>query len=46
MVLTVNGLYGAKTAQVVAEYWRKKGWSKETEIWGVGKGTIKALGKE
>jgi len=44
--LTVDGVYGAKTARVVAEYWRKRGWGKqESEVWGVGKGTVKALQK-
>ena len=43
--LTVDGVYGAKTARVVAEYWRKKNWSKETEVWSVGKNTVKALQK-
>lgn len=44
--LTVDGVYGAKTARAVAEYWCKRGWSKENEVWGVGKGTVKALQKE
>ncbi len=44
--LTVDGVYGAKTARAVAAYWRKRGWgNQEHEIWSVGKGTIKALGK-
>ncbi len=41
--LAVDGIYGTKTARTVAEYWRKRGWSKEAEVWGVGKGTVKAL---
>lgn len=44
--LTVDGVYGVKTARAVAAYWRKKGWSKEIEVWSVGKGTIKALQRE
>ena len=43
--LAVDGVYGAKTARTVAEYWRKRGWSKELEVWSVGKGTVKALQK-
>ncbi len=44
-VLTVDGVYGGKTAQAAAAYWRKKGWTKNEEIWGVGASTIKALQK-
>jgi hypothetical protein len=44
--LTVDGVYGAKTARVVAEYWKKKGWSKESEVWSIGKGTVQALQKK
>lgn len=43
--LTVDGVYGTKTAQAAGAYWRKKGWTRENEIWGVGKNTLKALGK-
>ncbi len=44
--LDVDGVYGVKTARAVAEYWQRKGWSKEAEVWSVGKGTIKALQRE
>ena len=43
--LTVDGVYGAKTAILAAAYWKYKGWTKENEVWGIGKSTIKALGK-
>ncbi len=43
--LTVDGVYGSGTAKVTAAYWRKKGWTKENEVWGVGASTIKALQK-
>lgn len=43
--LAVDGIYGAKTSQVAASYWQHKGWTKEFEVWGVGKNTIKALQK-
>ena len=43
--LAVDGVYGAKTAQAVAAYWQRKGWSKEAEVWSMGKGTVKALQK-
>ncbi len=45
VVLTVDGVYGKKTAVATGTYWQRKGWSKEAEIWGVGKNTIKALQK-
>lgn len=41
--LSVDGVYGSKTARTAAAYWRKRGWSEESEIWSVGKGTVKAL---
>lgn len=41
--LAVDGVYGRGTAEVTAAYWRKKGWTKDSEIWGVGESTIKAL---
>lgn len=44
--LAVDGVYGKKTAQVVAEYWKRKGWGEKAEVWSVGAGTVKALGKE
>ncbi len=44
-MLDVDGVYGAKTARTVAEYWQRKGWSKEVEVWSIGKGTVKALQK-
>lgn len=44
--LDVDGVYGAKTARAVAAYWRKRGWgNQKSEIWSVGKGTVKALQK-
>ena len=42
-LLDVDGVYGTKTAKMVAEYWQYKGWSKEAEVWSVGKGTVKTL---
>lgn len=45
-LLDVDGVYGVKTARMMAEYWQRKGWGKqEHEIWSVGKGTVKALQK-
>lgn len=41
--LVVDGVYGIKTAMMAAIYWRNKGWTRKTEVWGVGKNTIKAL---
>lgn len=43
--LVVDGVYGKKTAILAAAYWKYKGWTKENEIWGAGKSTIKALQK-
>lgn len=43
--LTVDGVYGKKTAVVTGTYWRKKGWTTKNEVWGVGKNTLKALSK-
>ena len=43
--LTVDGVYGTKTAVATASYWKHKGWTKKDEVWGVGKNTIKALSK-
>ncbi|MDE7325768.1 MAG: hypothetical protein K2N63_05775, partial [Lachnospiraceae bacterium] len=43
--LAVDGVYGIKTAKMVAKYWQRKGWSEESEVWSVGRGTVKALGK-
>lgn len=44
--LTVDGVYGSKTAEITAVYWKYKGWTQKDEVWGVGKNTIKALGKQ
>lgn len=44
-LLTVDGEYGKKTALATGAYWRKKGWTKENEVWGVGKNTVKALAR-
>lgn len=41
--LEVDGMYGSKTARAAAAYWRKKGWTKNKEVWGIGASTIKAL---
>ena len=43
--LTVDGVYGDRTAKAVAAYWQKKGWSAKTEVWGVGANTVKALAR-
>ncbi len=43
--LDVDGIYGSKTAAAAAAYWKRKGWTKEDQVWGVGQSTIKALGK-
>ena len=43
--LTVDGIYGSRTAVAVAAYWKKKGWSKKTEVWSVGANTLKALAR-
>lgn len=43
--LTVDGVYGIKTVKMVAKYWQRKGWLEESEVWSVGRGTVKALGK-
>ena len=44
-VLTVDGVYGKKTAVATGTYWHKKGWTTKNEVWGVGKNTVKALQK-
>lgn len=44
-LLDVDGIYGSKTAAAAAAYWQRKGWTKKGEVWGVGKSTIRALGK-
>ena len=41
--LDVDGVYGIRTAIMAAVYWQNKGWTRKTEVWGVGKSTIKAL---
>lgn len=44
-ILDVDGVYGSRTAAITAVYWQHKGWTEKTEVWGVGKNTIKALGR-
>ena len=44
-VLIVDGVYGRKTAETAATYWKKKGWSKKDEVWSVGANTVKALAR-
>ncbi len=44
-VLTVDGVYGRKTAAATATYWQRKGWTRKSEVWSVGKGTVKVLQK-
>ena len=41
--LTVDGVYGSKTAAATAMYWQRKGWTGKSEVWSGGKGTVKAL---
>ena len=41
--IAVDGIYGRGTAEAAAKFWRKRGWTKKDEIWGIGKHTIKAL---
>lgn len=43
--LAVDGVYGSGTAKAVAAYWKKKGWTREAQVWGVGASTIRALQK-
>ena len=43
--LTVDGVYGSKTAAAAAAYWQRKGWSKKAEVWSVGENTVKALAR-
>lgn len=43
--LTVDRVYGRKTAVAVAEYWKRKRWSKKDEVWEVGKNTVTALSR-
>ncbi len=45
VVLTVDGVYGSKTAAATATYWQRKGWTEKSEVWSVGKNTVKALQK-
>ncbi len=44
-ILDVDGVYGSRTAATTAAYWQYKGWAEKTEVWGVGKNTVKALGR-
>ncbi|MDE7184308.1 MAG: hypothetical protein K2O40_07520, partial [Lachnospiraceae bacterium] len=43
--LTVDGVYGSKTAKAAAAYWQRKGWSKKADVWSVGANTVKALAR-
>ena len=44
-VLTVDGCYGAKTAEAVLAYFKYKGWSTNWSGKQIGKNTVKALTK-
>lgn len=44
-MLTVDGVYGSRTATVAAAYWKKKGWTKEDQVWGVGGNTVCTLSR-
>ena len=44
-LLTVDGVYGSKTAKAAAAYWQRKGWSKKAEVWCIGANTVKALAR-
>ncbi len=43
--LTVDGVYGSKTAAAAAAYWQCRGWTEKSEVWGIGNNTVKALQK-
>lgn len=43
--LAVDGVYGDKTAQAAAAYWRKKKWTIKSKVWGIGANTVKSLQK-
>lgn len=43
--LTIDGMYGNKSAQAVGAYWQRKGWTEKSEVWSVGKNTVTAMQK-